>query len=107
MTLYKKLGVGLGTSVASMAMMASSAFAAPIVNTGDFFSYTNVKFNAKIAKVSNYNSAYISQTSLSGANTGGNTANRNILGGQIRTGSAYVSTTQSVSANNNWTSIRF
>ena len=101
-----KLATSAGLSVASLGLMASSAFASTtILNTGDFNNFNLSHTTTTSITVHNQNTANIWQSAFSVANTGGNTANNNILGGSIHTGNAGVANFFSVNANSNWTNI--
>ena len=102
-----KLGTSVGLSVASLGLMATSAFAAnnTIFNTGNNFHFNGSTTTNTTVHVNNNNSADIGQSAFTFAGTGGNTSNQNILGGGVMTGNASVANFFSVNANANWTSI--
>lgn len=103
----KKLGAAFGVSAVSLGMMATSAMASTsFVNTGDWVSLHNNRTTTTTVTVRNTNNAYVSQYADNDVDTGDNDANRNIGGGNIRTGSAYISNYFSVRANSNSTNIR-
>lgn len=104
----KKISMASALSVASLGLMASTAFAAPnIVNTGNGFTYNGNKTVTTTTTVTNTNSSATSQTSTNTSNTGGNKANKNIGGGMVMTGAAAISNMFSVIGNFNFTSIMF
>ncbi len=83
----------------------SSSNTTGVVNTGDHLNVnTNTNTNTNVG-VSNVNIAEVSQSVMASANSGKNSANENIGGGTVNTGSANVGVTLNTDVNHNLTAI--
>lgn len=76
-----------------------------IINTGDHVGARTDSSNVTDVSVNNNNSAWIDQAATMHANTGGNTAERNIGGGSVHSGNVGFAADFSANANKNLTAL--
>jgi len=100
---------GITALTTAFAMFSTGALAATngtsVVNSGDRVNIESEVEKESTVIVNNNNTAATTQTVLSNANTGGNSANRNIGGTSVTTGNAVTSSALGVEANHNTTAI--
>jgi hypothetical protein len=102
----KQWMVGLSTFVlAASSSGVAAAASTSVLNTGDNVKLSQEIENVTRVNVTNNNSANISQDASAHVNTGGNSADRNIGGGQVVSGGAFFGANFDARANSNATSV--
>lgn len=100
---------GITALTTAFTMFSTGALAATngtsVVNSGDSVNIESEVEKESTVIVNNNNTAATTQTVFSNANTGGNSANRNIGGTSVTTGNAVTSSALGVEANHNTTAI--
>ncbi|MBI1862947.1 hypothetical protein HYS00_02405 [Candidatus Microgenomates bacterium] len=101
----KQWMVGLTTFVLAASTSGVAAASTSVLNTGDNVKLSQETENVTRVNVSNNNSANINQEASTHANTGGNSADRNIGGGSVVSGGVWSGAMFDASANSNVTAV--